>query len=364
MLLRKFIFQTITTCLLLLVALTATGRAQNSRCRPSRPLPENPPRGVIGLSLSRDGRRLVSAGADGRIRLWDVRAGEVRRILSGHTNAVYIAVLSPDEKLIASSSRDTTVRIWDVRTGRELHKLTGYRCSVKAVAFSPDGRLVASVGNDGMLKLWDVRSGKELKSLAHTDSMDVDPSMYSVVFSRDGKKIYVGNGDGQISEWDVATGTETKAWKAHNDAVHTLAFGPDRRVLASGGYGELTVKLWDIESKREIRTLAETKTGGLLEQLKPVAFSPDGKLLATGTVGFDSKLRQYVYHRTNVWNVATGEKLFTLEGHKFDVDALVFTPDNRFVLSGSVDGTIKFWDIRTGREARTLVVPQAAQATR
>lgn len=335
-----------------------------SRCRPSRPLAANPPPGVVGLSLSRDGKTLVSAGADGRIRLWDVAAGRVRRTLTGHTNAVYVAVFSPDEKLLASSSRDTTVRIWDAATGRELHRLTGYRCSVKSVAFSPDGRMLASVGNDGMLKLWDVRTGKELKSLTHTDSPDVDPSIYSVAFDRAGKKIYAGNGDGTISEWEAATGKETKAWKAHGDIVSTLALSPDYHLLASGGYGDLTTKLWDAATGREVRALVEKKTEGLLEQLKPVAFSPDGKMVATGTVGFDSKLRQYAYHRTNVWSVETGEKLLTLGGHKFDIDALVFTPDGRFVVSGSVDGTIKFWDVRTGRETRTFSQWPAAKTNK
>jgi WD40 repeat protein len=220
--------------------------------------------------------------------------------------------------------------------------------------------MVASVGNDGMLKLWDVESGKELASLVHSNSADVDGSIYSVVFSRDGKKIYAGNGDKTISEWDAATGKETKVWKAHEDVVMTLTFSPDHCLLASGGYGDLTVKLWDTATWRERRTLAEKKTEGLLEMLKPVAFSPNGKLIAASTVGFNPKLRQYAYIRTLVWNVETGEKLFTLGGHKLDVDALAFTPDGRFLVTGGTDTAIKFWDIKTGQEARTFTVPPAA----
>jgi WD40 repeat protein len=332
-----------------------------SRCTPSRPMNANQRHGIVGLSFTRDGRTLVSAGADGKIKFWDVATGHVSRTLSGHTNAIYKAVFSPDEKLLASSSRDTTARIWDVATGRELHKLNGYRCSVKEVLFSPNGRMVASVGNDGVLKLWDVKNGKELKSLVHSTSPDVDTSIYSVVFSRDGKKIYAGNGDKTISEWDVANGTETKVWKAHDDVVMTLTFSPDHRVLASGGYGELTVKLWDTATWREIRTLAEKKTAGFTEMLKPIAFSPDGKLIAASTVGFDPKLRQYAYIRTLVWNVETGEKLFTLGGHKLDVDALAFTPDGRFLVTGGTDTLIKFWNVKTGQETRTFTVPPIAK---
>ena len=339
----------------LLLLVTSCQAQAVSRCRPSQPLPAKPPPGIVGLSLSRDGKMLVSAGAGGNIRFWNVKTGQMERTLTGHTNALYKAVYSPNEKLIASSSRDTTVRIWDVASGRELHKLTGYKCSVKSVAFSPNGKTLASVGNDGMLKIWDAKTGKEIKSLVHTNSPDVDGSNYSVVFSRDGKRIYAGNGDGTISEWDAATGKETKIWKAHSDLVFSLTFSPDYRRLASGGYNPV-IKLWDTANWREIRTFEEKKTDGLYEQMKPVAFSPNGKLIAASVAGFNEKQRQYVYIRTYIWNVETGEKLFTLEGHKFDVDSIVFTPDNRFVVTGGIDGNIKFWDLKTGQEARTFTM--------
>ena len=320
-------------------------------------MPKNPKPGVIGLSLSRDGKTLVTAGTDGVIRVWDVVSGQMRRTLPGHTNSIYKAVFSPNEKLIASSSRDLTARVWDFATGRELHRLTGFKCSVKSVAFSPDGKTLAVVGNDGMLKLWDVETGKESKSLVHSDSPDVDISVYSVVFSRDGKKVYAGNGDGTISEWDTASGKEASVWKAHNDAVIALAFSADYRLLASDGNNEANVKLWDAATRRERHTFGGKTTEGLIEQSHTVAFSPNGKLIASSVAGFDEKQGQFVYVRTYVWNVETGENLFTFEGQKFDVGGLVFTPDNRFLISGSADTTIKIYDLKTGKEARTLTQP-------
>ncbi len=352
---RRIFFQLNYIGFLLLIGVSCQAQTA-TRCRPSQPLPAKPQPGIVGLSLSGDGKTLVSAGADGNIRFWNVATGQIERTLSGHTNALYKAVYSPNEKLIASSSRDTTVRIWDAASGRELHQLNGYKCSVKSVAFSPNGRTLAAVGNDGMLKIWDVKTSKELKSLVHTDSPDLDQSIYSVVFSRDGKSIYAGNGDGTISEWNAATGKETNVWKAHNDLVFSLTFSPDYRRLASSGYSP-TVKLWDTATWRVIRTFEEKKTDGLYEQMKPVAFSPNGKLIAASVAGFNEKQRQYVYIRTYLWNVETGEKLFTFEGHKFDVDAIVFTPDNRFIVTGGVDGKIKFWDLKTGQEARTFTMP-------
>lgn len=349
-------------CLVLLVMLAFTScQAQTvARCQPAQPMPKNPKPGVVGLSLSRDGKTLVSAGADGIIRIWNVETGQVTRTLTRHTNVIYKANFSPNEKLIASSSRDTTVRIWDFATGREVHKLIEHKCSVKSVAFSPNGKMIAAVGNDGMLKIWDVETGKELASLVHTDSKDADISNYSVVFSRDGRKIYAGNGDGTISEWDVAMGKETNVWKAHNDLIIALAFSSDYRLLASNGNNEANVKLWDTTTRREIRTFGGKTNQDLLEQSHVVAFSPNGKFIASSVTGFDEKQRQYAYVRTYVWNVETGEKLFTFEGQKFDVGGLVFTPDNRFLISGSADTTIKFYDLKTGQETRTLTQPPSS----
>jgi WD40 repeat protein len=351
----QLMFRASCITFLLIFNLVSSQAQTLSGCRPAPPLPPNPKPGVGGLSLSRDGKTLVVAGGDGRIRFVDMATGKVQRTLTAHTNVIYRATLSPDEKLLASSSRDRTARIWDVATGRELQKLAGFRCSVKAVAFSPDGQKLAASGNDGMLKLWDVKTGAELKSLVHINSADIDMATYSFVFSRDGKKIYAGNGDGTISEWDigdVASGKETRVWRAHDNSAFKLVFSPDYRLLASLGDG--VVKLWDTSTWREVLSFSMIRTAGVSSHSSSIAFSHDGKLIAASDIGLDPKQNTYVYIQALVWNVKTGAKLFTLEGHKFDIDALVFTRDDRFLLTGSVDTTIKFWDMKTGREARTI----------
>jgi WD40 repeat protein len=80
-------------------------------------------------------------------------------------------------------------------------------------------------------------------------------------------------------------------------------------------------------------------------------------MVAAGSNGFDEKQTKYVYVQAMVWNVQTGEKLWTIEGQKFDINALTFTRDDKFLLTGSVDTTIKFWDMKTGRDTRTIAMP-------
>jgi WD40 repeat protein len=347
-----------SSCLgvILLLTLTSCQGQTLSNCRPTPPMPPNAKPGVTGLSLSRDGKTLVVAGGDAKIRFVDMTTGEVQRTLTGHTNAIYRAVFSPDEKLLASSSRDLTARIWDLSTGRELQKLTGFRCSVKAVAFSPDSQMLAAAGNDGMVKLWDVKTGRELKSLVHINSADIDMSVYSITFGRDGNKIYAANGDGTISEWDVAAGKESRVWKAHDHTTQKLVFSPDYSLLASFDH-DAVVKLWDTASWREVRSVSMSRAPAAFNLSSDVAFSHDGKLLAASSIGLDQKQTSYVYVQALVWNVKSGERLFTVEGHKFDIDGLRFTRDDRFLMTGSVDTTIKFWNMKTGQESRTFTMP-------
>lgn len=324
-----------------------------SNCEPSPPMRPNAKPGISGLTLSRDGKTLLVA-AGGTIRFVDFETGEVKRTLTGHTNVVYIGNFSPDEKLLASSSRDRTARVWDLATGNELHKLGGFRCAVKAVEFSPDGRTVAASGNDGMLKLWDVKTGKELKSLVHRNSPNIDMATYALVFSRDGKQIYAGNGDGTISVWNIASGKELRNWKAHENMVFRLTPSSDHRRLIS--FGDMVVKVWDTTTWRALRTLAIPRTEKTSSFSSSVAISHNGKLIAASYVEFDQKQTTYLAINTIVWDAKTGNKLFAMSGHKFDVNATIFSRDDRFLLTGSVDGTIRFWDMRTGAPVRTITL--------
>jgi WD40 repeat protein len=341
-------------CCFFFVAITQAQTLSNCRATPP-PVATKP--GIGNLRLSRDGQTLVVAGGDGWIRFVDMKTGEVRRTLHAHPNMVYNAIFNRDETLLASSSRDHTAKVWDVGDGRELQQFGGFRCAVKAVAFSPDSQLLAASGNDGMLKIWNLKTGAELKSLIHINSADIDMATYAFVFSRDGKKIYAGNGDGTISEWDVASGKEIRFWKAHDNSTFRLAFSPDYSLLAS--FGDSVVKLWDTSSWREVASLSMKRPSAPNQFSSNIAFSHDGRLVAASNIGLDAKQAGYAYVQALVWKVATGEKLFTIEGHKFDIDGLAFTRDDRYLMTGSVDTTIKFWDMKTGQLARTFTMPPA-----
>ena len=351
--LLRLVFVLFAASLVLLPAL-ASCQAQTASSN-NLPPPKKTSAGIFGIGFSRDGRTLVSGNFNGTVKLWDVGSGRLLRTLDGHTDVVYKGVFSPDEKVLASCSRDGKIKIWDVATGRELRTLTGHTRPVKAVAFSPNGKLLASVSNDGTLRLWDVASGLEQRSLVHTRSEEVDNSVYALVFISHGKMIVAGNGDGTISYWEVASGKEIRILKGHSNGVFCLAVSSDGRSMASGS-DDHTVKLWDVDTGNEIHTFADKKMEGVSEHVRAISLSSDGKWLASSEVGFTSSGNQYqyIYKRIKIWNVKTGERVFALDQPKLEINGVAFSPDNRLLAGAGADGTIKLWNVKSGREERSF----------
>ena len=126
--------------------------------------------------------------------------------------------------------------------------------------------------------------------------------------------------------------------KGHSSDVNSVAFSGDGKLLASGS-DDNTIKLWNVANQQEIRTLKGHSTW-----VWAVAFSPDGKTLASGSADKTIKL----------WNLETGEEIGTLKGHSDGVSSITFSPDGKTLASGSLDKTIKLWNLETGQEIGTF----------
>ncbi|HEX8737216.1 MAG TPA: caspase family protein [Pyrinomonadaceae bacterium] len=160
----------------------------------------------------------------------------------------------------------------------------------------------------------------------------------TVAFSRDGKMMASGGGDNTVRLWNVETGWQIKSLEGHTNYILALAFSPDGKTLASGGF-DASIRLWDVQTGRQIKSLE-----GHTKQIFSIAFSPDGETLASGSGDNTARL----------WNLKNGEYK-TLTGHTSYVFSVAFSPrDGKMLATGSPDSKIKLWNTATGASIKTL----------
>jgi WD40 repeat protein len=368
---------------------------------------------VTTTAWAPDGRRVLTGGNDGTARLWDADTGRFLRSFSSVPSQLSSVAFSPDGRTILTASYEAPTKLWDVETGRELRSFAGLSSgAVRDVWFSPDARRLV-IGLASGMRIWDVSAGHMIRSVAvptYLDQMAVSPGgqrvlttgfhdevarlwdpssgrqlwglatrgrVWRAAFSPDGRRIVVQTGgeDPSVRIWDAGTGRELRVL-ARPSSITAVAFTPDgHRFLAGGAIWDAATlrvvralppklaeqdavfsadgrtllatqgdaaKLWDVDAGRELRSFVRA---GVRDCWR-VSFSPDEKRVVTGE-GFG--------RTSTVWDAQTGRELVVLHGHSGFVESVGFSPDSRFVLTGSADGTSILWDAFTGGVLSRLV---------
>jgi WD40 repeat protein len=289
--------------------------------------------------FSPDGKFLFSAGEDRTIHQWEIATWKETRQFNGHQDSVFRLGLSADGKMLASSGYDGTVRLWNATEGKEVGRLGGPQFGwVRTLALSPDGKKLAALG-----AVWDTSTLKELDNFEQTRKLFGYPA-----FSPDGKTLAVGPDDnGYIRLLDAMKWKEQSRLKDHYSSVYHPIISPNGKVLALGTGPESqpsdpaskekgSVQLWDVARGKLTRHFA-----GHLNSVFAVAFSPDGKTLASGSGDNWNRSDDTV----RLWEVATGKERRCFRGHRNLVGSVAFSPDGRILASTSEDTTVLIWDV-------------------
>jgi WD40 repeat protein/tRNA A-37 threonylcarbamoyl transferase component Bud32 len=290
---------------------------------------------IVHVSYQRD--EIVSHALDGTVRYWDPKTVERDNRLLGHKNFVYGVVMHTDGKRVASASWDGTVRIWNFADGRELKSFShGENVIVTALAYHPKGRLLVSLCREKGAHLWDTETGE----LLHR--WDVAPEVWrdpKIAFSPDGNLFATASSDRIVRVFDVNTKAEVATLNGHTDVIRDLAFSPDGRYLATGGdRDDLHIRVWDLITKAQVNLFA-----GHTDRIHSLVFQADGKVLVSGSA--DGTVR--------LWDFATSKELAVLK-HGTTVYGLAFSPDGTRLGCACADNSIRLWDVATKDQVAEL----------
>jgi WD40 repeat protein len=285
--------------------------------------------GITTITFARDRRTMVTSSRDRTLAVWDWEKQEVLVRLRGHGGEISSAAISPDGLMLASGSREGTIRLWDPSTRHESRMLPVWGV---IIGFSADSRRLVVKGYKGF-RVWSLEDDA-VKPVPLDNFVHRGADAWSDVHGIEPYAVF-GRFNGILEHWNLATMSRVASWQVHKGEASAAAFSADGRMIAtSGAKGD--VKLWDTTTHREVR---QFEPAG--KRLRRLVFSPDGRLLAGAEHTEDDP-------RVWIWDFNEGSLLHKLDGYYGIGPSLAFSPDGKLLATPHADGNARLWEIPSG----------------
>ena len=320
------------------------------------------PAGDVAGTVSSDGSTFALGSQEGEVRLLDLRSGRVRRLEGSHDGSVVRMGFTRDGRTLVTSGADGMLIVWDVRDGEVRETLSGHANGwIWGLDVSADGRTAYSAGEEGRSFVWDLAGDRRLDRLFAADRPfipdDGDTLPRGLALSPDGRTLALGNSDGAVDLIDAATLQPRASLPALQGFVAALAFSPDGRVLAAAGQrGE--VALFDARTLR-----ARGGLTGLRTTTQALAFSPDGGLLAAAELGdrpATDDPADYTGGGVRVWDVR--QRALTGVRFQSSSSSIAFSPDGALLAAASTTTPTQIRDTQSGRLVAQLSTPDLGRS--
>ena len=319
---------------------------------------------IHSIEISSDEKTLITGMADCKILSWDLTSRKISKVSEGHTSPVHSLLLSSNPSAFYSSSQDKSIRLWSF-TGKTPSKLVNLVYGkILCMVLTSDRKTIITGNDNGEVRYFNINSKKDENSFkAHSKAVKC------MEISNDNLKFVTGSSDGLIKIWETQT---RKLLTSFNEVgvVNSVAFTEDLLFVVSAGEDKL-VKLWSIKDKRlEFQFVGHL---GVVNMVKVVAgriFSASGdktvKVWSILTRKLENSIQNSIYgvssidvhpnqklaiysdyNKIHVWDLEENHKVFTLDGHlKENIKSILFSPNGKYVISASVDSSIKLWNIK------------------
>lgn len=287
--------------------------------------------GVLSVDYNADGDRLVTASADGTVRLWDPNSGEELAVLAQGEVPFQAAKFDPSGERVAAGNQDGLLLLINTESGETQAVLSEAGQAIVSLEFSPDGRQLVSA-RPGQVQLWD------LESMSETGAARFEEGFRAVALNADGSLGAAGGAGGVTYVWETAGGERTAEFEAGDAPITGLAFTLESPTLYIGSQSSDIVEM-DLGTGERVGFLEGTDA--LTDMTSHPTLSMINAAMADGALRW--------------WSTETGEIFGTsYDSHNSALTATVFSPDGRWMASADAGGAIHIWDVTSGNYLYTL----------